>query len=308
MADLLDLLEKTSRTFALSIPYLPEPTRREVGIAYLLFRIADTFEDATRWPREERIAALEEFAGSLTVPDSDELALRAERWARDVPVEHDGYRELLRETPFVVGEFRRLAADRRESIRRHIGRTATGMSEFVARTDNRGMLRLEDLEDVRRYCYYVAGIVGEMCTELFLAGRPHLRSIRPYLRERAAPFGEGLQLVNILKDSATDVREGRAYLPAGVRRSDVFELAHRDLETAAEYTLALQQAGAEGGIVAFNALPIRLAWATLARVEAEGPGSKISRPELWEIVESVERALKQGRPAVEPPSTSPAGR
>ena len=61
MADLDDLLEKTSRTFALSIPVLPEPTRREVMIAYLLFRIADTFEDAAHWPPEERIAALADF-------------------------------------------------------------------------------------------------------------------------------------------------------------------------------------------------------------------------------------------------------
>ena len=37
-----DLLVKTSRTFALSIPPLPEPLRSEVTIAYLLFRIADT--------------------------------------------------------------------------------------------------------------------------------------------------------------------------------------------------------------------------------------------------------------------------
>jgi farnesyl-diphosphate farnesyltransferase len=61
MADLDLLLEKTSRTFALSIPLLPEPTRREVMIAYLLFRIADTFEDSSSWPRESRIEALEQF-------------------------------------------------------------------------------------------------------------------------------------------------------------------------------------------------------------------------------------------------------
>jgi len=41
------LLQKTSRTFALAIPLLPEPTRTAVGAAYLLFRVADTFEDAT---------------------------------------------------------------------------------------------------------------------------------------------------------------------------------------------------------------------------------------------------------------------
>ena len=48
-ARLEELLVKTSRTFALSIPELPEPTRREVTVAYLLFRVADTLEDATRW-------------------------------------------------------------------------------------------------------------------------------------------------------------------------------------------------------------------------------------------------------------------
>ena len=42
-ADIDRLLVRTSRTFALAIPLLPEPLRREVGVAYLLFRIADTF-------------------------------------------------------------------------------------------------------------------------------------------------------------------------------------------------------------------------------------------------------------------------
>ena len=46
MTRLEELLENTSRTFALSIPVLPEPTRRQVMIAYLLFRIADTFTDS----------------------------------------------------------------------------------------------------------------------------------------------------------------------------------------------------------------------------------------------------------------------
>ena len=68
MADLADLLEKTSRTFALSIPVLPEPTRREVMIAYLLFRIADTFEDAAHWEPEARIAALSDFNRLLRSP------------------------------------------------------------------------------------------------------------------------------------------------------------------------------------------------------------------------------------------------
>ena len=61
----------------------------------------------------------------------------------------------------------------------------------------------------------MAGIVGEMLSELFLLDRPGLSPIASRLRERAATFGEALQLVNILKDSAVDAEEGRRYLPGG---------------------------------------------------------------------------------------------
>src|SRR5204862_5048117 len=94
MAQLDDLLEKTSRTFALSIPMLPEPTRRHVGISYLLFRIADTFEDAARWSRAKRLAALDELARLLETPGGEERA--SAHWLADPPVSHAGYLELLR--------------------------------------------------------------------------------------------------------------------------------------------------------------------------------------------------------------------
>lgn len=305
MADLVDLLEKTSRTFALSIPLLPEPTRREVTVAYLLFRIADTFEDAARWPRDRRISALHDFCDLLQSPNQEQSRRQLSRsWVQDAPVQHDGYLELLAETPFVIRCFAELDPESQAIIHRHTLRTAKGMAGIVEGTDDDGVLRLESLQDVRDYCYVVAGIVGEMLTELFLVGRQGLHHLAPQLRERAALFGEGLQLVNILKDSATDVSEGRAYIPPDVSRSEVFDLAHRDLEAAAEYTLALQEADAERGLVAFTALPVRLAWATLRKVEDEGPGSKISRLEVWEIVESMERALNEGRPAL----TLPAAR
>lgn len=302
MADLLDLLEKTSRTFALSIPRLPEPTRTEVTIAYLLFRIADTFEDAVLWPREKQIRALEDYCRLLNRPRRGETRRLARQWARDVPVEHDGYVELLREVPFVLESFFGLSSGGRELVREHTLRTARGMADIVARTGDDGILRLRDLEDLRNYCYVVAGIVGEMLTELFLLDRRSLAGAGAFLRERSATFGEGLQLVNILKDSATDAREGRVYLPPAVGRGEVLELAYRDLDEAAAYTLALQDAGAEDGLVAFNALPVLLAWATLEKVEREGPGAKISRERVWAIVDEMERALEEGRPVVAPPS------
>src|SRR6185503_15695781 len=111
------LLEKTSRTFALSIPRLPEPTRSEVAIAYLLFRIADTFEDAVSWPRERRLAALAELAELLVTP----LAAgdRVGGWlAPPSPIAHAGYQQLLAASPAVLGAYAELGAAARETIRR----------------------------------------------------------------------------------------------------------------------------------------------------------------------------------------------
>jgi farnesyl-diphosphate farnesyltransferase len=296
-ADLEELLIASSRTFALAIPHLPEPTRREVTISYLLFRVADTFEDATSWPRALRVEALERFGRLLGSSDREEIAEVSRRWAAEVPCEQPEYRQLLADLPFVLDSFFALSPAAVGLIREHTLRTVQGMAGFVARTADDGELRLRDVPDLQAYCYVVAGIVGELLTELFLLGRPQLSPFASRLRERARAFGEGLQLVNILKDSATDANQGRRYLPDGVDRGAVMTLARRDLQEAREYVLALQEAGAERGLVAFNALPVRLAHATLDRVEQAGPGSKLTRPEVYAIVQGMNHALDNDQPA-----------
>lgn len=300
--DLERLLVASSRTFALAIPLLPEPTRQEVTIAYLLFRIADTFEDAAAWPSARRIEALERFAGLLERPDRAEIREVAGCWAEEVPCEQPGYQALLAEVPFVFDELLGLSPAAVELITAHTLRTTRGMAGFVGRITGEGELRLESLPDLRQYCYVVAGIVGELLTELFLLDRPGLDAVGLALRERSRPFGEALQLVNILKDSASDATQGRRYLPEGVDRSDVLALARSDLRTATDYVLTLQKAGAERGLVAFSALPVQLAHATLDRVETLGPGAKLSRPEVYAILHRLHRALDRNEPAVTDPS------
>ncbi|HZF07175.1 MAG TPA: squalene/phytoene synthase family protein [Thermoanaerobaculia bacterium] len=301
MADLEDLLLKTSRTFALSIPHLPEPTRREVTLAYLLFRIADTFEDAADWPRAAKIAALESFGDLLDGAERrGEIAAAAERWQAEVPCAQPGYRQLLAESPDVLDAFFALSPAAGELIREHTRRTISGMAGYVARGTDHGELALTDLDDLRGYCYVVAGIVGELLTELFLLGQPELLAVAGPLRQRSALFGEGLQLVNILKDSAADAGEGRRYLPPGPEaqvRQEVTALARRDLEAADAYVLDLQHAGASRGLVTFNALPLHLAHATLDRVEQVGPGAKLTRPEVYAIVQRLNSALDRNEPA-----------
>jgi farnesyl-diphosphate farnesyltransferase len=308
MVDLDDLLIKTSRTFALTIPLLPEPTRREVTVAYLLFRIADTFEDASHWPRRRRIEALERFAtlledDGLTAGRGDSAcwgpAGGSSAPTKEGPLSaHEGYIELIGEMPAVLEAFGALQPGAQARIRHHTSRTARGMAEFVARTGDDGELALVDVADLQAYCYVVAGIVGEMLTELFVLGRSALDPIAPYLAQRAARFGEALQLVNILKDRADDAREGRTYVPPHVDPAEVFDLARRALAASVEYVHALQAACAPRGLVEFTALPVLLARATLDRVEDSGPGAKLSRPEVAAIVEHMRRELDLQRPAI----------
>ncbi len=293
------LLLDTSRTFALAIPLLPQPTYREVALGYLLFRMADTFEDAgIHWTKARRKQALAQFTELLAAPSESRAAELAAEWVSPPPSDHAGYLELLAETPRVMRCFERLRPEAQRAVARHTARTARLMAEFVERSDTEGDLRLADLTELREYCYAVAGIVGEMLTDLFILGTPALEVSRDYLAERAICFGEGLQLVNILKDSADDATEGRFFLPAAVDRAEVFDLARRDLGQAAEYVREIQDKGGPDGVVAFTALPVELARASLDRVQTSGAGAKLTRPEVFEIHERVQSAIAERRPAL----------
>jgi farnesyl-diphosphate farnesyltransferase len=291
-AELYDLLHRTSRTFALTIPLLPEPLRTEVGVAYLLFRIIDTFEDATHWETARRVKALVRFVRLMDREDSHDAQGVAAEWLRDPPLDHEGYLALLAATPRVLRWHRSLRPAAREQLRRHVERSARGMMSIVERTDGNGLLQLQTLQDLRDYCFVVAGIVGEMLTELFLLQSPSMAASADDFRARAIEFGEGLQLINILKDARPDEAEGRVYLPRQVGLAEVFGLARADLRRAAEYTNLLRTAGADKGIVAFNAINTRLAIATFRVLRDQGPGTKLTRLQVTGLAAQVLHAVE----------------
>jgi farnesyl-diphosphate farnesyltransferase len=295
--DLDDLLSKTSRTFALAIPLLPEPTQLAVGVAYLLFRVADTFEDATLWVRPKRIEALERLVEVLNTEPVHRLqaAQSLTQWClKSPPLTHMGYLELLTQLPQVLERVQTMAPLVRDIILRHTVRTAEGMARVVSRADEDGSLQLTSMVDLKEYCYLVAGIVGELLTELFLHDCAGLRHVASSLRRSMVAFGEGLQLVNILKDAGADAHDGRVYLPPGVPRADIFALARRDLEQAQAYVQALQQGGAPRGYVAFTGLSSALAFKALEALESEGPGAKVPREEVARVFASLGRSLDLG--------------
>lgn len=296
--DVDDLLQKTSRTFALAIPLLPAPTRDTVSLAYLLMRIVDTFEDASVWPRERRVEALEAMNAALSgAPETWALAVGAVSVvARQSPLPstHQGYLELLEHAAEVAQAVARLPPAARSIVQRTTCSMARGMSRFVARADETGTLELADLPELANYCFFAAGLVGELLTDLFLLDAPRLAPAGPELRRTMHAFGEGLQLVNILKDAGADARERRVFLPARVPVEDVMALASCDLDDAASYVTTLQRNGAPKGFVAFTGVCLTLARRTLDALELQEP--KLSRSEVMEAVAAFLGAVETERP------------
>lgn len=284
--ELSRLLVGTSRTFAAAIPLLEEQLAAQVTVAYLLLRIADTFEDADAWPVSRRIEALTSFEEALARCSSGPLA---------APPGFDGaHQELMASTPLVMEALAAFPTDAREVIASHVTRTVVGMREFLANAKGARGVELSSAEELFRYCYIVAGIVGELLTELFLLRTSSLRSVEAGLRAEAAAFGEALQLVNILKDRERDAAEGRRFIPEGAEPSAILSRARTDCERAQVYTSLLEQGGASAGILAFTRFPLRVAEETLTALEATGAGAKIGRARVLSILEEERNKATQG--------------
>lgn len=209
-------------------------------------------------------------------------------------MQHAGYLELLEQTSGVLAELDSMPEGMQRILIRHTIRTAEGMAQVVARADDRGNLRLTSVQDLQQYCYIVAGIVGELLTEVFLFDTPALAAERTALEAQMIAFGEGLQLVNILKDASDDARDGRVYLPTDVSKADVFALARADLDGANRYVQSLQRGEAPRGYLAFCGISLMLAFASLDRLEQAGPGAKVSREDVARLFGVLQNELDVG--------------
>lgn len=293
-----DLLLKASRTFALTIPLLPEPLRHAMGVGYLLMRNADSIEDAWRWTREERTEHLRAFIDLLLGPYD---VAAADAFVARLPdlglLDDPGHAEVLRQTPFVVDQLVSLPFGYSSRIRKHVLRVARGMVSWVERHDDDGRLALTRLRELDDYCYAVAGIVGEMITELVEFSEPGLTDPeRLALRTRAVDFGIGLQLVNVSKDSWRDAQEGRTYLPEAFlptpefpeRIDAVLLLAASRLDRGIEFTMTLPAHSI--GVRRFCLVALVLAAATLQELAtrseelAAGEDVKIDRETVGRLV------------------------
>ena len=214
------ILPGVSRTFALTIPQLPEQLRHAVCNTYLLCRIADTIEDEPKLSapqKQEFLARLVRVVTGHEAAESFARELHPLLSAATLPSEQD----LVANTARIVRLTHRFHRVQLNAIERCLSIMTHGMAEFqqIATLDG-----LADLTHLDRYCYVVAGVVGETLTELFCHYSGEINQRREDLFRLAVAFGQGLQMTNILKDVCNDRLVGACWLPRDIFRATGFDL------------------------------------------------------------------------------------
>ena len=210
-------LPKVSRTFALNISVLRGNLHRSILTAYLFCRIVDTVEDATKLDPKIKIDLLLEFSKLIENPEYCKKNLT--KWVKECKVV-DGVTkdlELLHQVQRVFNVFNVLPKKYQDPIIPSISKMAKGMAHFQNCFQFGQITPLGNIQDLEEYCYFVAGVVGEMLCNLFLQELPHLpEKVRNTMRQNAVSFGLGLQLTNICKDIIADRDRGWSYIPKSI--------------------------------------------------------------------------------------------
>jgi len=306
-----EMLPRVSRSFALGILSLPQPFEQWVTNAYLLCRIADTVEDAPDIPWPVRRQMFLDFEDALL--GGSPAALQSKTHL--MPPGDD--RTLCEGTYKVLEVTRSFPPEVQHILHTWVGEMTYGIATYARRHQPGGRTVLHDAEDLQRYCWYVAGTVGHLLTELFISGFPSLGDKEHTLRERASKFGLLLQLTNIVKDVTDDWERDWCFIPATIQRAAgvpdggllepanqrqaqaavdaVNDLARTCFPEAVAYCTALP-AEAEA-VRRFCLFPMLMAGRTLLLAQGNpatltaGSPVKVSREAVAEVLERTEQLL-----------------
>ncbi|KAL1851297.1 hypothetical protein VTK73DRAFT_9462 [Phialemonium thermophilum] len=266
-------LDMTSRSFSAVIKELNPELLLPVCLFYLVLRGLDTIEDDMTLDIEVKEPLLRNFR----------KCMETDGWTFDKSGPNEKDRDLLVHFDVVITELRNLKRPYYEIIADIAVKMGNGMADYAvaaARGDDSDVRTLADYE---LYCHYVAGLVGEGLTRLFVEAQ----QANPQLLHRmdlSESLGQFLQKTNIIRDVHEDHLDGRRFWPREVwgkyvdTWDDLFKPEHRDkaLECSSELVLdALKHAVdslfymaalRDQSVFNFVAIPQSMAIATLELV------------------------------------------
>jgi farnesyl-diphosphate farnesyltransferase len=308
------ILRGVSRSIFLTLRVAPAATRRQLAVAYLFCRAADTIADTELLSRESRLDDLRCFRSQFETdePRRDEVRSLSDRTGQPQSIPEE--QALLARLEECFEAFSGLTSQDRELVKKLVTTLTRGMEMDLERfpaEESGEVAALPSDADLDLYTYYVAGCVGEFWTDLQVA---HLRSLSTWdlasMREKGICFGKGLQMTNILRDVDRDLAIGRSYFPqprlaeAGVTMEDLHRghsrerlkpLLHHYLQMTLRYyrdgwhyTLAIPRRVPRLRLAC--AWPLLIGLRTLARLarsaDPYAPGTlhKVPRAEVYPIL------------------------
>lgn len=208
------LLKEVSRSFYLTLRVLPAKIRFQIGLAYLLARMTDTVADTGLVPLGRRLDALESLKGRILGHHGRGLDFKDLAQQQGTPAE----RVLLEKSESTLALMQTLSPGDLQLVREVLGTITSGQELDLRRFGGASAAQIVALrtgEELDDYTYRVAGCVGEFWTKMCLTHLfPDKGLDESYLLAKGVCFGQGLQLVNVLRDLPRDLRAGRCYLPA----------------------------------------------------------------------------------------------
>jgi farnesyl-diphosphate farnesyltransferase len=262
-------LNLTSRSFSAVIQELHPELLVPVCLFYLILRGLDTVEDDMTISIAAKEPLLRDFHNHI----------EDEAWNFDGNGPNEKDRELLVKFDSVTREFNKCKDAYRTIIKDITKRMGNGMADYAKNADHLAN-GVQTIKDYELYCHYVAGLVGEGLTRLFVEAKlanPVLLQ-RPELMES---MGQLLQQTNIIRDIREDHEDKRYFWPKEIwskhveKFNDLFEPQNREkaLQCSSEMVLnALKKADEclfymagvkEQSVFNFVAIPQSMAMATL---------------------------------------------
>jgi len=214
---LYPLLKSVSRSFYLTLAILPRDVRPQMALAYLYARAADSIADSRLIPRQRRLHHLVRFRQWIGDPEKNGSVLREMQESLSPVGPQSEERALLERLEDCRHVFDAFTHEDQAHIREVLEILTGGMERdlrIFPGEDEQHLAALTTLADLDAYTYSVAGCVGDFWTRMMCGHRPGFRDWDPEAMAKiGVQFGKGLQLTNVLRDIAGDLRRGRCYIP-----------------------------------------------------------------------------------------------
>ena len=300
------LLRSVSRSFYLSIRLLPAKLRDPIALAYLLARATDTIADTAEIEPDLRTRELANLAALIQRHSSS--GTNTNPFHSLAGLQQDAAeRALIEGLPACLEWLNNIPTADRDDIRSVLAKINQGQTLDVERFRNPAQLvALPTAAELDRYTYLVAGSVGEFWTNVCFRYLPRFAArTQGEMVSLGIEYGQGLQLVNILRDAGADLRAGRCYLPAeelhslGITPADLrarpeggevilkawLERARDGLGAGLDYACAIKS----WRVRLATALPALIGARTVALLREAGTDVyrqkiKVSRPEVRRII------------------------